>query len=144
MNDVQVVTEVALSLLHHPYKWGGDKPWAGFDCSGLVIELLKSVGVLPFHGDWTAQGLVHQLTAGGAKVVSTPQEGDLVFFGSSQDKISHVGYCLNRRVMLEAGGGDSSTTTRARAQEQDARIRVRPINSRKGIQAIVRPAYLGE
>ena len=28
------------------YKWGGDDP-SGFDCSGFVIEILKSVGILP-------------------------------------------------------------------------------------------------
>jgi len=28
------------------YLWGGDDPLAGFDCSGFVIEILKSVGIL--------------------------------------------------------------------------------------------------
>ena len=41
---------VAFSLLHKPYIWGGDNPAKGVDCSGLVIEILKSMGKLPARG----------------------------------------------------------------------------------------------
>ena len=38
------------------YLFGGSDP-SGFDCSGLVIEVLKAVGILPHNYDETAQGL---------------------------------------------------------------------------------------
>lgn len=48
----------ALSYLGTPYIWGGDDP-SGFDCSGFVIECLKSVGLLSEKEDYTADGLYH-------------------------------------------------------------------------------------
>ena len=48
-----VATKVAWHYLGTPYIWGGDD-FSGFDCSGFVIEILKSVGILPRDGDWTA------------------------------------------------------------------------------------------
>ena len=38
--------EIAWHLLGTPYRWGGDDPILGFDCSGFIVEILKSVGVL--------------------------------------------------------------------------------------------------
>jgi len=35
------------------YTWGGDDP-SSFDCSGLVVEALKSVGLISRHDDRTA------------------------------------------------------------------------------------------
>ena len=46
----------------------------GFDCSGYCIEILKSVGLLPRKGDWTAAGLFEKF----GKVVE-PSTGCLVF-----------------------------------------------------------------
>ena len=37
--------QTALAYLGTPYVWGGDDP-SGFDCSGFVIECLKSAGLL--------------------------------------------------------------------------------------------------
>ena len=131
-------TAVGLSLLHRPYRWGGDKPANGFDCSGLVIEMLQSVGVLP-AGDWTSQGLYSLFLARGCQLQLEAEEGCLVFFGKSVTQITHVGYALNSDLMLEAGGGDATTTSEARAIEQDARVRVRPIARRKDLVGILNP-----
>jgi len=46
----------ALSYLGTPYVWGGDDP-SGFDCSGFVIECLKSAGILNEREDYTAESL---------------------------------------------------------------------------------------
>src|SRR4030042_825630 len=47
----------AWGFLGLPYRWGGDDPIKGFDCSGLIVELLQGVGLLPHGTDLTASGL---------------------------------------------------------------------------------------
>jgi cell wall-associated NlpC family hydrolase len=74
----KMVQRIAMSYLGTFYIWGGDDP-SGFDCSGLAIECLKSVGVLPREGDWTAQDLSAMFPR-----VDPPQGGDLVFWTSLQ------------------------------------------------------------
>ena len=49
----------ALSYLGTPYIWGGDDP-SGFDCSGFVVECLKTAGFLSENEDYTADGLLHK------------------------------------------------------------------------------------
>lgn len=127
----------AISLLGLPYKWGGDDPIAGFDCSGLVIELLISQGVFPKGFDSTANGL-HQNHA--IKPIKNPKFGALCFFGS-QSKVTHVGFCLDRDLMLEAGGGGSKTKTEKDAEVQNAFIRIRPISSRNDLVGYGWPSY---
>jgi cell wall-associated NlpC family hydrolase len=46
----KMAVEYAEKFIGKFYKWGGDDP-AGFDYSGLAIEVLKAVGVLPRKGD---------------------------------------------------------------------------------------------
>lgn len=135
---VSLATTIGLSLLHLPYRWGGDKPANGFDCSGLVIEMLQSVGVLP-AGDWTSSGLYSLFIGRGCTLLEVAEEGCLVFFGSTPATITHVGYALTEDLMLEAGGGNSTTTNEARAIEQDARVRIRPIARRRGLVGILNP-----
>ena len=38
-----------------PYLWGGDDPMSGFDCSGMVVELLKVSGHLNENEDLSAK-----------------------------------------------------------------------------------------
>jgi cell wall-associated NlpC family hydrolase len=128
MNARLLVRELALQDRGLFYTWGGDDP-SGFDCSGFVIEILKSVGVLPRQGDWTA----HQLATGfGWRRVDPPQEGDLVFWHSKQrpDRIIHVEICINSTLSIGASGGGSRILTRADAIAANAFIKVRPITSR--------------
>lgn len=125
-----------MSLLGLPYKWGGDDPIRGFDCSGLVIELLQSSGVLPHGFDATADNLWKRpdfVAQEGARF------GHLVYFG--KDKATHVAFCLNEKLMLEAGGGGSKTNTAEDAASQNAYIRVRPVAIRKDILGYNRPPY---
>ncbi|KKK93046.1 hypothetical protein LCGC14_2696780, partial [marine sediment metagenome] len=99
LTDRQVATRLAWHFIGLPYIWGGDDPVLGFDCSGLVIELLRSVNRLPRKGDWTASTLSRMFPS-----ILSPQEGALVFYGGS-DKITHVAYCINSKLCIEAGGG---------------------------------------
>jgi cell wall-associated NlpC family hydrolase len=123
--------DVAKSHLGTWYRWGGDDP-SGFDCSGFVIEVLKSVGKLPRTGDWTAHNLAIKA---GWPMVEEPLPGDLVFWHSSADKhqIVHVEMMINRDLAIGASGGGSRTVNSEIAITQNAFIKIRPIISRSNI-----------
>lgn len=133
-----ILFEYAMSLTGLPYRWGGDDPIKGFDCSGLCIELLKASGVYPDSSDRTAMGLYRLYVAGARNAASL---GTLAFFGASAGAVTHMGFCLNSTLMLEAGGGDSKTLTETDAASQNAFVRVRPISRRKDLLALCHPPY---
>jgi hypothetical protein len=111
---------------------------AGYDCSGFCIEILKSVGVLPRKGDWTAEGLMNRFLH---NRVDIPKEGCLVFWTSSTDplKIIHVEYCLDDLLAIGASGGGSKNQTVDDAIKNNAYIKVRPMKSRNNIWGYVDP-----
>lgn len=124
MTKREIATKIAWSYIGTFYKWGGDDP-SGFDCSGFVIELLKSIGLFPRKEDTTARGLSSIF-----QKVGKPQEGCLVFYGNP---ISHVEYCFDSNLSIGASGGGSSTTTLAKAIKQNAFIKMRPIRKKEVI-----------
>ena len=139
--SVEMATKIAWSLHGLPYIWGGDDTIEGFDCSGLVIEILKSVGVIARKGDWTAKGLYdlflpHQ--------VSVPKEGCLLFWKSATSKIPpyrivHVEYCLNEELAIGASGGGSRSKTAQDAARLNAYVKVRPFYIRENIAGFADP-----
>jgi cell wall-associated NlpC family hydrolase len=118
------------------YKWGGDDP-AGFDCSGLVIECLKSIGILPRQGDWTAQDLWYRFPISPAN----PKPGDLVFYNNAKTvkKIIHVEICLNDELSIGASGGGKFIKTEQDAKKYNAFIKVRPFGSRDKLRGFKNP-----
>ena len=134
MTQLELVMRVAWSFLGKPYLWGGDDPMAGFDCSGFVIECLKSAGLLPRDGDWTAAALKERF-----KSVAMPRPGCLVFWANAQGKIVHVELCLDAEYSIGASGGGSRTLTVADAIAQNAYIKVRPMKTRGGIAGYCDP-----
>jgi cell wall-associated NlpC family hydrolase len=132
---------LATGYLGRPYIWGGDDPIRGFDCSGLVQEVLASLGEDP-PGDQTAQALYdHFGRRYPIEGLPAARAGGLAFFGSSKRAISHVGFCLSSELMLEAGGGGSATPSIEAAIAQNAYVRIRPIDRRTDLQAIIVPKY---
>lgn len=133
-----LASKVAWGFLGTPYIWGGDDPMKGFDCSGFVIEILKSVGALPRTGDWTAKELWDKFDK---KVIPYPNEGCLVFWrGRARNSaIVHVEYCIDDTHSIGASGGGRKTETVADAIKQNAYIKVRPFSSRKYIRGYVDP-----
>ena len=129
----KIASSLAFKFVGKPYIWGGDDAVAGWDCSGFVIEILKSVGLLPRSGDWTAEGLYLLFKD---KEVTVAKEGCLVFFAKN-NKINHVEYVWKNSLTIGASGGGSRTLTRKDAIEQNAYIKIRPM--RKDIFAIVNP-----
>ena len=123
--DAKVIAEiVALNHLGTPYIWGGDDP-SGFDCSGFVIEILKSVGILPSGGDWTADGLFTRFEQ---YLLSSQNanNGCLVFCLNEKGKATHVEYCINKKLSVGARGGGSSNQTESDAWRKNAYVKVRP------------------
>lgn len=124
--------EVALGyvdrFLNVAYRWGGDDPMAGLDCSGLMVLTLQAVGVLPTPGDWSAEALRKRF-----KPVQAPVPGCLVFrMAADGAKAVHVGmvrFVLDDGTVLvvEAGGGDSQTTSTDAAIQQNAFVKLRPV-----------------
>jgi cell wall-associated NlpC family hydrolase len=76
----------ALSHLGVPYRFGGNDPKGGFDCSGLVKFVARSVlGIdLPRTSDAMAR-------VGAAVARDALEVGDLVFFNTRGGANSHVG-----------------------------------------------------
>lgn len=95
----------ALSLIGSPYKYGGDNPDTGFDCSGLVKYVLglTSPIVLPRSSDE-----MYREGFGRKIAVEELKAGDLLFFRIGKSKrVNHVAVFIgeNRFVHAPASGG---------------------------------------
>lgn len=85
------IVAAARANIGKPYVWGANGPNA-FDCSGLVYHSLNRAGIK--IGDTTAAG--YQASG---QPVTTPQVGDIVFFGSPPD---HCAIYVGEGKMIEA------------------------------------------
>jgi hypothetical protein len=125
----ELALQAAERELGKPYIWGGNNPAVGWDCSGFVIECLRTAGVLPPVGDWTAAQL-HARFADRATKQLKP--GVLLFWRRGQ-AIGHVEMVYvvigGRAWTIGASGGGPSTTTREAAIRADAFVRIRPAAS---------------
>lgn len=86
-----------------PYKYGGNSPDTGFDCSGFVDHVFRhTLGIkLPRSSYEISQ-------VGQAISKSSLHTGDLVFFNTLHRKFSHVGIYLGGERFIHApssGGG---------------------------------------
>jgi cell wall-associated NlpC family hydrolase len=89
------VALIALSQVGLPYRWGGDSPAAGFDCSGLVVYVFHES--LRIALPRTAS---EQARTGHGVGRSDLRPGDLVFFNTMRQRYSHVGiYVGNGRFV---------------------------------------------
>jgi cell wall-associated NlpC family hydrolase len=92
----------ALGYLGIRYKYGGNSPATGFDCSGLVRYVVNQAIGMVLPRDARA---ISQL---GAQVGTDElQPGDLVFFNTMRRPFSHVGIYIgeNRFIHAPASGG---------------------------------------
>ena len=95
-NDIVATAQKYIGI---PYKWGGESPRTGFDCSGLTMVVYRLNGLqLPrsSRAQWQAGRPVNH---------SQLQKGDLVFFATSGgQKVSHVGIYVGHNKFLHAPG----------------------------------------
>ena len=108
-----------------PYSWGGND-FSSQDCSGLMIEILKSVGVLPHAFDDTAQGLYLRFKQ---YKIDYLNAGYLVFWFKN-GKAVHVEMGIDEYHVIGASGGGSATLTIADAAKNDAFVKMRPVSYR--------------
>lgn len=115
------------SFIGTPYRWGGDDPMQGFDCSGLVVEVLKGVGLLRANEDLTANGLY--VRYGNHEVVK-PYAGCLILWLNVSGFATHVEFMADDFHTIGASGGGSSTTSSQAAVDQNAFVKMRPVGYR--------------
>ena len=104
--DTSVGTEdisiAAVGLVGVPYRYGGNNPMGGFDCSGLIVYVYsKSANIkLP--------RTIQEMSSKGQSVENqAPAPGDLVFFNTTGEKYSHAGIYVGqgRFVHAPSAGG---------------------------------------
>lgn len=127
----ELALDIAYTHLGKFYSWGGDDP-AGFDCSGLISDVLKAPGILKrgerltaqmFHDRWPTQ---RQTSPAALK------PGMLVFWARPNGTIRHVemvyDVLTNGTVTtIGASGGGPNTKTLADAQRDNAFVQIRPL-----------------
>ena len=87
----------ALALIGVKYKWGGNDPQAGLDCSGLVSHVFNEVTGIVLPRDSRAMSKV-----GSSVDKSELKPGDLVFFNTLRRPFSHVGIYIGEDRFVHA------------------------------------------
>jgi len=95
--SVPELAALAKRFLGLPYTWGGTSSF-GYDCSGFTQMLCRRGGrMIPRDAD--QQAAWDGMQKVDAKDV---QPGDLLYFGSSLDKITHTGFYLGSGMFIHA------------------------------------------
>ena len=97
LHSAQDLASAALDLIGIRYKWGGNSPETGLDCSGLVRYVFQQVTGVTLPR--TAKDMSH---VGTQVAVSDLQPGDLVFFNTRRFAFSHVGIYLGDNRFIHA------------------------------------------
>lgn len=100
MNDAVMY---AMSLTDTPYRYGGNSPEEGFDCSGFVGHVYQhSLGI-------TLPRTSREISQIGISLNSNQlRPGDLVFFNTRRRSFSHVGIYIGEGKFLHAPKSGSS------------------------------------
>lgn len=91
------VSIAAIGLVGVPYRYGGNTPAGGFDCSGLITYVYqKSSGIkLP--------RTIQQMSNVGQGIAQqAPAPGDLVFFNTTGERYSHAGIYVGKGRFVHA------------------------------------------
>lgn len=96
------ITSYALSLIGVNYKFGGNTPEQGLDCSGLIRYVFQQATGIALPRTAREQARVGETVA-----IDKLQPGDLVFFNTRRFQFSHVGLYLgeNRFIHAPSRGG---------------------------------------
>jgi cell wall-associated NlpC family hydrolase len=89
--ETQAAT-LALRMAGTPYRWGGESPEGGFDCSGLIRWAYGQVGIELPHNSQALYSVGHIVPR------TRLRTGDLLFFSG----LGHVGLYLGGGLMVHA------------------------------------------
>jgi hypothetical protein len=95
LRDGYAIARTALALRGVPYRLGGNDP-RGFDCSGLVQY------VFALHGLGLPRVVRDQYRYGTPVELDALEPGDLVFFETQGDSVSHVGIAIGGDQFVHA------------------------------------------
>jgi cell wall-associated NlpC family hydrolase len=88
-HGAQDLVVYALGLVGVEYRYGGEEPGSGLDCSGLVRHVFQQVAGV------TLPRTSHEMSRVGERVGRDDlRAGDLVFFNTRRSAFSHVGIYL--------------------------------------------------
>ncbi len=96
-HTAQELSTVALSLIGVDYKYGGESPATGLDCSGLVRYVFQQVTGVTLPRTAKAMSRVGDKVA-----LADLRPGDLVFFNTRRFPFSHVGIYLGDNQFIHA------------------------------------------
>jgi cell wall-associated NlpC family hydrolase len=88
----------AIGLVGTPYRWGGNTPDSGFDCSGLVDYIYRHAADIPLPHSSRAMA---RMDGRDVRRMTELASGDLVFFKIDGD-ISHVGVYVGKGRFVHA------------------------------------------
>lgn len=88
----------AIGLVGTPYRWGGNTPDSGFDCSGLVDYVFRDAAGIQLPRTADAMGDLDLPAVTRERL----QPGDLVFFTQRSRKIGHVGIYVGEGRFVHA------------------------------------------
>lgn len=95
--DFEFLKLTAKKYVNAPYLWGGKSPF-GIDCSGFVQMVFK------INGYKLQRDSAQQAKQGKAVSFQEMVPGDLVFFKSKENQITHVGIFLGDDKLIHASG----------------------------------------
>ena len=100
------ITDSALDLIGVRYKFGGQSPERGMDCSGFVKYVFEQVtGVTLPHS------AREQAKVGESVAIDRLEPGDLVFFNTRRHAFSHVGIYLGDNSFIHSPNKKGSVRT---------------------------------
>ncbi|NBF02652.1 peptidase P60 [Pseudomonas sp. Fl5BN2] len=109
----------ALGLVGTPYRWGGNTPDSGFDCSGLIGYVYRDAAGISLPRS-TREMIGMQAQDVGKNALQT---GDLIFFATNGgSQVSHAGIYVGegRFVHAPATGGTVKLDSLSKAYWQKA------------------------
>jgi cell wall-associated NlpC family hydrolase len=109
----------SLVVLNLPYVWGGDSLSSGVDCSGLVQQVYKQIGIA-----MPRQARAQATTGTRVASVNQLQPGDLVAFKwaggyAGPNTVSHIAIYAGNGEIIEAYGGSHGRRRKLTNSQQD-------------------------
>lgn len=146
--------DVAERYLGCWYLWGGNGPAPAsygaptgalvFDCSGYSWWVMGDMGFVTGRVKHSADTQMHMFRDGrltGQKVTGALMPGDVMFFGATSSRATHVTFYHGDGKLIGADHGNALTKTLAYAKQRNAKVQIEPIDYRKDLIEVWRPAY---